>query len=158
MIAIGLACKPKLMIADEPTTALDVTVQAQILELLKRLAREEGLGVMLITHNLGVVARYCDRVNVMYAGQIVEAGTTEQVLTRPRHPYTERLLRSVPQLDQDLSVDLESIPGNPPNLADLPIGCAFHPRCPLAFDRCRIEVPSVRATETGHVSRCWANE
>jgi oligopeptide/dipeptide ABC transporter ATP-binding protein len=157
MIAMGLACKPKLMIADEPTTALDVTVQAQILELLRRLAREEGMGLMLITHNLGVVARYCDRVNVMYAGRIVESGTTEQVLTRPRHPYTSRLLRSVPQLDQDLSADLETIPGNPPNLANVPAGCAFHPRCADAFDRCSRERPLMRDIDAGHLSACWAN-
>jgi oligopeptide transport system ATP-binding protein len=155
MIAMGVACRPKLMIADEPTTALDVTVQAQILELLRRLAREENMGLMLITHNLGVVARYCDQVNVMYAGRIVESGTTEQVLTRPRHPYTTRLLRSVPQIDQDVSIDLETIPGNPPSLAHLPDGCAFSPRCAVAFDRCRLEKPTMREAEAGHSRACW---
>jgi peptide/nickel transport system ATP-binding protein len=137
MIAMGIGCGPKLIIADEPTTALDVTVQAQLLELLKDLTRRHGLSLIIITHNLGVVARYADRVNVMYAGKIVEKGTAFDIYEDPRHPYTIGLMHSVPLLDQDIKKKLVPIPGQPPNLANIPRGCAFHPRCPYAIDRCR---------------------
>ena len=135
MIAMGLGCDPKLMIADEPTTALDVTVQAQLLDLLKALTQDFGMALIIITHNLGVVARYADRVNVMYAGRIVEKGTADDIFDDPRHPYTIGLMASVPQLDQDIKQKLVPIEGQPPDLSNLPSGCAFHPRCTYAIDR-----------------------
>jgi oligopeptide/dipeptide ABC transporter ATP-binding protein len=140
MIAIALSCRPRLILADEPTTALDVTIQAQILELLKRLSREFGVAMVIITHNLGVVARYADRVNVMYAGRIVERGTASEIYARPRHPYTLGLLRSVPRLDLPRRARLDPVPGQPPDLARLPGGCAFRPRCQFAYERC-LEIP-----------------
>ena len=129
MIAIALACEPKLIIADEPTTALDVTIQAQILELMKALTRRLGMALMIITHNLGVVARYADRVNVMYAGRIVESGPAAEIYHRPRHPYTLALLRSVPRLDRPRQARLDPVEGQPPDLTRLDAGCAFRPRC-----------------------------
>jgi oligopeptide transport system ATP-binding protein len=141
MIAMALACHPALLIADEPTTALDVTIQAQILELLADLQRSEGMALMLITHDLGVVARVCDRVQVMYAGRIVEEAEVRQLFARPRHPYTRGLLDSLPRTDTPPGQRLTPIPGQPPHLADLPPGCAFRQRCPYAIGRCEVEVP-----------------
>ena len=136
MIAIGLACNPKLIIADEPTTALDVTIQAQILELMKDLSRRLDIALIIITHNLGVVARYADRVNVMYAARIIEQGTADDVFLRPCHPYTIGLMRSVPRLDMPRGQRLETIEGLPPDLRSPPAGCRFAPRCPHRIEVC----------------------
>jgi len=136
MIAIALAADPKLIIADEPTTALDVTIQAQILDLMARVCRNHNTAMVLITHNLGIVARYAQRVNVMYGGRIVESGTAREIYTTPRHPYTEGLLRSVPTLTQDRTVPLQPIRGNPADPFTTIPGCRFHPRCPYAQDKC----------------------
>jgi oligopeptide transport system ATP-binding protein len=155
MIAMALSCNPKLLLADEPTTALDVTIQAQILELLTRLTRELGTAVIIITHNLGVVARYADRVNVMYAGKIVEAASAENLYHRPRHPYTLGLLRSVPRLDQARKEKLDPIEGMPPDLVRVPPGCSFRPRCRFAVDRCGEETPPLIAVEDSRTSACW---
>ena len=144
MIAIALACEPRVIIADEPTTALDVTIQAQILELLVRLARERGTGLVLITHNLGLVARHADRINVMYAGRVVEAGPTADVLRRPKHRYTAGLLAAVPRLDGPRHMRLAAIPGQPPSPACFPAGCPFHPRCEAAGPECRVDPPETR--------------
>ncbi len=158
MIAMSLACNPKLIIADEPTTALDVTIQAQILELMKDLTRHMGVALIIITHNLGVVARYADRVNVMYAGRIVESGVAEDIYHRPRHPYTRGLLRSVPRLDQPRGERLEPIFGQPPDMTQLDDGCAFRPRCPFAVGRCEHERPDLEAVGPGHESACWQRD
>ena len=155
MIAMALCCEPTLIIADEPTTALDVTIQAQILDLMKGLSQRLGVALILITHNLGVVARYADRVNVMYAGKIIEQGKARDVYRHPRHPYTLGLLRSVPRLDQPRRRQLESIPGQPPDLMRLPNGCAFVPRCGFKVERCALEVPHLVHLENGHGSACW---
>lgn len=155
MIAMGLGCDPKLMIADEPTTALDVTVQAQLLDLLKALTQDFGMALIIITHNLGVVARYADRVNVMYAGRIVEKGTADDIFDDPRHPYTIGLMASVPQLDQDIKQKLVPIEGQPPDLSNLPSGCAFHPRCTYAIDRCRQEIPPLEPINETHQKACF---
>jgi peptide/nickel transport system ATP-binding protein len=154
MIAIGLACNPKLIIADEPTTALDVTIQAQILELMKDLSRRLNIALLVITHNLGIVARYADRVNVMYAARIVEEGTAEQIFTSPRHPYTVGLLRSVPRLDRPKEQKLETIEGLPPNLLDPPKTCRFAPRCPHRIAVCDIDPPLFETDSPGHRSAC----
>ncbi|MCC6651155.1 MAG: ABC transporter ATP-binding protein [Candidatus Eisenbacteria bacterium] len=154
MIAMALACRPALLIADEPTTALDVTIQAQILELLQRLRRELGMSVLLITHDLGVVAENADRVAVMYAGQVVEYCTVREAFARPLHPYTAGLLASLPRLGERRE-RLRVIPGNVPNPARHPAGCRFHPRCPIAQDRCRTEVPLAQDMGDGHLVRCW---
>jgi peptide/nickel transport system ATP-binding protein len=156
MIAIGLTCNPKLLIADEPTTALDVTIQAQILELMKDLSRRLGIAVVIITHNLGIVARYADRVNVMYAARLAESGTAERVFARPLHPYSRGLLAAVPRLDRGRSSRLATIEGAPPNLLAPPEGCRFRPRCRLATDRCHQE-PALVAAEAGapdHLVAC----
>jgi peptide/nickel transport system ATP-binding protein len=153
MIAIGLACNPKLIIADEPTTALDVTIQAQILELMKDLSRKLDIALIIITHNLGVVARYADRVFVMYAARLVEQGPAEEVFHRPRHPYSMGLLRSVPRLDHPRGARLETIEGLVPNLANAPPGCRFAPRCPFRIEACTVE-PALVPTDTGALSRC----
>ncbi|HSE91767.1 MAG TPA: ABC transporter ATP-binding protein [Methylomirabilota bacterium] len=159
MIAMALACEPALVLADEPTTALDVTIQAQILELMKDLSRRLGVAMLIITHNLGVVARYADRVNVMYAGKIIERGTAREIYAHPRHPYTLGLLRSVPRLDEPRRERLAPIDGQPPDLARLPPGCAFAPRCAFRVDRCLAEVPALRAVpRDGHVVACWEAE
>ena len=159
MIAMALACNPSLVLADEPTTALDVTIQAQILELMKSLSRRLGAAIMMITHNLGVVARYADRVNVMYAGKIVERATAREIYANPRHPYTLGLLRSVPRLDEPRRSRLQPIPGQPPDLSRLPGGCSFAPRCAYAIDRCREEEPPLAPVVGEHLSACWlANE
>ncbi|HPD91379.1 MAG: dipeptide ABC transporter ATP-binding protein [Rhodobacter sp.] len=153
MIAIGLACNPKLIIADEPTTALDVTIQAQILALMKRLSRELGIALILITHNLGIVARYADRVNVMYAGKLAETGSAEEIFHRPRHPYTMGLLHSVPRLDEDKKHKLATISGLPPNLLKAPAGCRFAERCPHALPACGAPT-ALQATQGGGESAC----
>jgi oligopeptide/dipeptide ABC transporter ATP-binding protein len=161
MIAMALACDPALILADEPTTALDVTIQAQILELMKSLSRRLGVAILMITHNLGVVARYADRVNVMYAGKIVERATAREIYANPRHPYTLGLLRSVPRLDEPRRAKLVPIPGQPPDLSRLPAGCSFAPRCAFVVDRCREQVPPLAplsASGADHVSACWLAE
>jgi oligopeptide/dipeptide ABC transporter ATP-binding protein len=141
VIAIALANEPDVVIADEPTTALDVTTQAQVIDLLDRLVSERGVAVVLITHNLGIVAGFCDTVNVMYAGRIVERASVEDAFARPIHPYTEALLRSVVQPDRFVDEPLPAIPGAPPDLAALPAGCSFAPRCPIVHDRCHASAP-----------------
>ena len=158
MIAIALSCKPKLILADEPTTALDVTIQAQILELMRDLSQKFGVALMIITHNLGVVARYADRVNVMYAGRIIESASAREVYQNPRHPYTLGLLRSVPRLDQPHKAKLDPIEGQPPDLWNLPQGCSFLPRCKFALERCAHEVPPLRGIGNDHQSACWVAE
>ncbi len=154
MIAMALACGPDILIADEPTTALDVTVQAQILDLLERLQRELGMGVLLITHDLGVVAETADRVAVMYAGQVVESCDVRAAFERTRHPYTAGLLASLPRLGETRE-SLRVIPGSVPDPARFPAGCRFHPRCPFADARCRGEEPPLVTFDGGHQSRCW---
>ena len=159
MIAMALACNPSLILADDPTTALDVTIQAQILELLRDLSRRLGVAMLIITHNLGVVARYADRVNVMYAGRIVERATARELYANPRHPYTLGLLKSVPRLDVPRRQRLDPIVGQPPDLTRLPPGCAFGPRCAFRVVRCGVEVPPlVPVDRPGHVSACWEVE
>ncbi len=158
MIAMALSCNPRLLIADEPTTALDVTIQAQILELIQTLCQELGTAVILITHNLGVVARYARRVNVMYAGKIIERGLARDIYYEPGHPYTLGLLRSVPRLDVTRRDRLEAIEGLPPDLDLLPKGCAYYPRCPFRMDRCLEEVPPLEPVADGHLAACWASE
>jgi len=156
MIALALASEPQLLLADEPTTALDVTIQFQIIQLLSRLRAERGLAQVVITHNLGVVARYADRVNVMYAGRIIERGTAREIYTTPRHPYTLGLLRSVPRLDEPRRSRLDPIEGQPPDLTRLPQGCAFVPRCTFRVERCTIESPPLSpVAASNHVSACW---
>jgi oligopeptide/dipeptide ABC transporter ATP-binding protein len=160
MIAMALACEPSLVLADEPTTALDVTIQAQILELMKSLSQRLGVAMLIITHNLGVVARYADRVNVMYAGRIIERGTARELYANPRHPYTLGLLRSVPRLDEPRRARLDPIEGQPPDLTRLPPGCAFVPRCAFRVERCGVEAPALRTVGggDGHVAACWEAE
>jgi oligopeptide/dipeptide ABC transporter ATP-binding protein len=154
MIAMALVCHPQILIADEPTTALDVTIQAQILELLERLQSEMGMAVMLITHDLGVVAGTADRVVVMYAGQVAETASTPDLFARPSHPYTEGLLASIPRLDAPRE-RLHTIPGQVPAATKWPAGCRFHPRCPHAWDRCRAAEPPLLDAGPGHQARCW---
>jgi oligopeptide/dipeptide ABC transporter ATP-binding protein len=157
MIAMALALEPAILIADEPTTALDVTIQAQILELLKDLNEERGLSVILITHDLGVVAEIADRVLVMYAGEIVEQGTLDEIFYDPQHPYTWGLLGSLTRLDQERPERLPQIAGQPPSLLALPAGCRFRPRCPHAFEKC-LELPALEQRlpkAGGHADRCW---
>jgi oligopeptide/dipeptide ABC transporter ATP-binding protein len=157
MIAIALACMPALLIADEPTTALDVTIQAQILKLVKGLQSEIGMGVLFITHNLGVVAEIADRVAVMYAGRVVEEGAVEPVFASPRHPYTRALMASIPRIGadgRDPANRLTSIPGTVPSSVALPPGCAFAPRCKMASPACERDVPALEDTGEGHMSRC----
>jgi len=161
MIAVAVACRSKLIIADEPTTALDVTTQAQVMELLVDLTRSRGTSLVVITHNLGLVSRYAERVYVMYAGRVVEEGTTEELLTRPAHPYTIGLLASIPKLEGDVDDELTPIEGAPPDLADLPPGCAFAPRCPRALAACAGTVPGMRpASGARHRVAChlWPDE
>ena len=155
MIAMALSCEPKLIIADEPTTALDVTIQAQILELMKDLTKELGVALMVITHNLGVVARYADRVNVMYAGKLVEMGNARQIYHDPHHPYTLGLLASVPRMDQPRGSRLVPIEGQPPDLTRLDSGCAFRPRCRFAVERCASEIPILQSVDSEHAAACW---
>ena len=157
MIAIALACRPRILIADEPTTALDVTIQAQILKLIAQLQREIGMSVMLITHNLGIVASLAQRVVVMYAGRIVEEGAVETIFNHHHHPYTRGLLQSVPRLDLPQR-DLQEIRGTVPRLNDLPAGCTFSNRCDFVMDLCRRQEPEFRPVGEGHVSRCWLDK
>jgi oligopeptide transport system ATP-binding protein len=154
MIAMALLCQPKLLIADEPTTALDVTVQAQILELLARLGRELNMATVLITHDLGVIAGFSDRVVVMYAGRIVEQATVHELFNDPHHPYTKGLLKSMPRLDTPGTGKLYTIAGQPPNLQNLPPGCSFAPRCLHVIDICRTERPELRVSDGGRLKAC----
>jgi len=155
MLAMGLSNEPSLLVADEPTSSLDVTVQAQIIELLRDLNRELGTAIVLITHNLAVVASLCARVIVMYAGRIVEQGPTRQILKAPQHPYTWSLLRAIPRLDGPRSAQLTSIGGLLPDADDLPTGCKFHPRCRFRFDRCQQEEPPLEYVADAQQARCW---
>ena len=155
MIAMALSCNPKLIIADEPTTALDVTIQAQILELMQDLARDYGTAMIIITHNLGVVARYADNVNVMYAGKIIETGSALEIYHNPKHPYTLALLNSVPRLDASERIRLDVIEGLPPDLINLADGCSFAPRCKYVYDKCIDESPVLEDALPGHTTACW---
>jgi oligopeptide/dipeptide ABC transporter ATP-binding protein len=152
--AIGISSNPSVIIADEPTTSLDVTIQAAYLRLLKQLQSEEGVAIIFITHDFGIVAKMCDRVGVMYAGRIVETGNVRQIFNTPRHPYTQALIESVPKLEEKTG-RLRQIEGQPPLLYNLPPGCPFAPRCPRVTDRCREEYPPTEATATGHTFNCW---
>lgn len=157
MIAMALSCNPDLLIADEPTTALDVTIQAQIMDLLAKLQQELGMAVLLITHDLGVVAESTSRMEVMYAGRIVEDGTTKDIFRKPGHPYTKGLIKSVPRLDT-IDKRLSVIKGTVPDPAYLPPGCPFNPRCPLADDHCREELPELEDVESNHKARCFKSD
>ena len=152
--AIAISCEPKILIADEPTTSLDLTIQAQYLKLLRDLQRAHNLALIFITHNLGIVAKMCDRVAVMYAGRLVEAGPVKQIYNAPAHPYTQALLESIPRLG-DSRKRLTAIDGQPPDPSAPPPGCAFHPRCPKVMDRCRVEAPPEFRVADGQTSRCW---
>jgi peptide/nickel transport system ATP-binding protein/oligopeptide transport system ATP-binding protein len=160
MIAMAMACSPKLMIADEPTTALDVTIQAQILELMTHLKEEKAMSLILITHNLGVIAETVQNVMVMYAGRILEYADVRSIFVNPKHPYTQGLLNSIPRVDRDDTKKerLEAIPGLVPSLLDLPAGCKFLERCKYAFDPCAAEEPPLRGNDSGHFVRCWLYE
>ena len=158
MIAMALSCNPRLIIADEPTTALDVTIQAQILELMKGLSREYGVALIVITHNLGVVARYADRVNIMYAGKIIERGNAQEIYRDPRHPYTLGLLNSVPRLDLPRTEKLDPIEGQPPDLVNIPMGCSFRERCRYAIDQCAEDTPPLEHITDGHSSACYVSK
>jgi peptide/nickel transport system ATP-binding protein len=157
MIAMAMVLNPRLLIADEPTTALDVTIQAQILDLMKTLNQEFGTAILLITHDLGVVAEMCDRVVVMYAGQVVEETDRRRLFRNPKHPYTQGLLKSIPKLE-DRKKRLYSIPGQVPNPLHMPKGCRFAPRCEFAFDVCERVEPRLLPVEEGHLSRCWLHQ
>ncbi|RFU11523.1 ABC transporter ATP-binding protein [Rhodobacteraceae bacterium W635] len=157
MIAMALSTKPKLLIADEPTTALDVTIQAQVIDLMKEIVGEFGMGIIFITHDLGVIAQTADRVAVMYLGRIVEEGPVRDVIRRPAHPYTQGLINALPKLG-DLDAPLTPVPGDIPSPLERPAGCVFHSRCPLAEPRCRVEVPLTRAMRPGHRAACHLNE
>jgi len=157
MIAMALSCKPSLLIADEPTTALDVTIQAQILDLLKKLQQEMGTSIIMITHDLGVVAETCDQVAVMYAGKIVEYGTADEILESPKHPYTQGLLKSLPRIEAGQE-RLEAIEGFVPSPFDMPTGCAFAPRCLYRIGRCEVEMPELAEIGEGRQLRCHLNE
>jgi peptide/nickel transport system ATP-binding protein/oligopeptide transport system ATP-binding protein len=154
MIAMAIACEPALIIADEPTTALDVTVQAQILKLLKDLSASFGTSLILISHDLGIIAETAHTVAIMYAGRIVEYARTEDLFARPRHPYTLGLLKSIPQFEGEKKARLDAIPGTVPKLSELPKGCKFNTRCPFVFDKCD-EEPELEAKDPGHLTRCW---
>lgn len=156
LVAMALACSPRLLIADEPTTALDVSIQAQILQLLQDLAHQQGTAVILITHNLGIVARYCQRVLVMYAGRIVEQADVSSLFARPRHPYTRGLLASIPSLEQ-VQPRLRAITGQPPDLARLPTGCPFSPRCSHVIPQCRAECPPLESWSANRQAACWVD-
>lgn len=157
MIAMALSCHPSLLIADEPTTALDVTIQAQILDLIKDLKEKLNMGVLMITHDMGVVAEVADRVMVMYAGKKIEEGPVEEIFTNPSHPYTLGLLNSVPNVD-DPEFELEPIPGNMPGLNEQITGCRFHPRCKFAMEKCKVVEPPNFTLSNGHSAMCWLNE
>ncbi|MEP5765759.1 MAG: ABC transporter ATP-binding protein [Halieaceae bacterium] len=157
MISMSLACTPKLLIADEPTTALDVTIQDQVLELMKEIQREDHMAIILITHDLGVVARMADRVAVMYAGEVVESGTVDDIFYRASHPYTQGLQQAMPDLHQHGVDNLQAIPGSPPDLFAPPPGCAYHPRCPHAMQICSRVDPASSDIAAGHKAACWLN-
>lgn len=157
MIAMALSCQPDILIADEPTTALDVTIQAQILDLMRDLQQNTGTAIVLITHDLGVVANSCDQVSVMYAGKIVEQASAKALFAQPRHPYTLGLLNSMPRWDAPAGARLNVIEGQPPDLARLPSGCAFHPRCPYRFERCPTEVPALYPRHDEGRYACFAD-
>ena len=152
--AIGISCEPRLLIADEPTTSLDLTIQAQYLSLLRDLQREHGLALIFITHNLGIVAKMCDQLVVMYAGRVVESGPVSRIFNSPAHPYTKALLNSIPRMTDNRN-RLTAIEGQPPDLSALPRGCSFAARCPAAFDRCHKEAPPEFNLEGGRTARCW---
>ncbi|KQO16576.1 ABC transporter ATP-binding protein [Paenibacillus sp. Leaf72] len=158
MIAMALSCEPRLLIADEPTTALDVTIQAQILELMKKLKQESGTAIMLITHDLGVIAEMADKVIVMYAGQVVEETDVYTLFDEPRHPYTQGLMQSIPHIDAELGERLASIPGSVPSLQNMPAGCRFRARCPHAMEKCEAELPPLIPSGKNHLTRCWLAE
>lgn len=158
MIAMALACKPKLLIADEPTTALDVTIQAQILQLMKNLQKDSETAIMLITHDLGVIAEIADRVIVMYAGQVVEEADVFTLFKNPKHPYTQGLMASIPHIEYENHMRLDSIPGSVPSVKNMPKGCRFHTRCSHATDRCKLEQPVLKDIHEGHKVRCWLLE
>ena len=153
--AIAVACEPRLLIADEPTTSLDLTIQAQYLSLLRDLQRDHHLAMIFITHNLGIVARMCDAVAVMYAGRVVEAGPIRDIFNKPSHPYTRALLESVPRLTDDNHGRLPAIDGQPPDPSAPPSGCAFHPRCPQVLDKCKTQAPPAVTVAASHTARCW---
>jgi len=155
IVAMSMACDPKLLIADEPTTALDVTIQAQILDIMKDLQRKMRTSIILITHDLGVVANMASRVIVMYAGKIVETGSVDDIFFRPRHPYTLGLLKSIPRLDSDSKEDLMSIEGQPPDLFSPPAGCGFAPRCDYCMKICRMKQPEMYDISDNHTAACW---
>jgi len=155
MIAMALSCNPKLLIADEPTTALDVTIQAQVLELMMTLSKEFGTALLIITHNLGVVARFADRVNVMYSGKIREMGPADDIFDSPSHPYTIGLLNAIPRFDKGDRSRLQMIEGEIPDPSDRPSGCSFNPRCPWAVDKCSVSEPSLLPIGPEHTSACW---
>ena len=155
--AVGISCEPRLLIADEPTTSLDLTIQAQYLKLLRDLQREHGLALIFITHNLGIVAKMCDQLAVMYAGRVVESGPVSRIFNAPVHPYTRALLNSIPRMTED-DQRLVAIDGQPPDLSSLPPGCSFAPRCPSAMARCREAEPPAFAPEEGRIARCWLAE
>jgi len=158
MIAMGLSCNPKILIADEPTTALDVTTQAQLLELMKDMVQRFHASLVIVTHNLGVVARYAQRIYIMYAGRIVESGTTKDIFGNPRHPYTIGLLQCIPRLDEEEGRKLVPIEGLPPNLISMPSTCAFLPRCSYKVEKCAREPwPELSQVEGNHYIRCYVN-
>jgi peptide/nickel transport system ATP-binding protein len=156
-MTVYFSCNPKLLIADEPTTALDVTIQAQILHLMRELSRKNDTAIMLITHDLGVVAEMVDRVIVMYAGQVVEQTDVYSLFKEPKHPYTKGLLNSTPRI-HELKEELTSIEGTVPNPAEMPKGCRFHPRCPFAMEKCVTDEPQLEELKEGHQVRCWLHE
>jgi oligopeptide/dipeptide ABC transporter ATP-binding protein len=158
VIAMALSCDPKLIIADEPTTALDVTIQAQILELMKNLTKSMGVAMIVITHNLGVVARYADRVNVMYAGRIIESGTARDIYYNPKHPYTLALLKSIPRMDQARQAKLDPVDGQPPDLSQLDSGCSFRARCRFASAKCAEELPHLEQVSDTQYAACWEKD
>ncbi len=157
MIAMGMSCSPKLLLADEPTTALDVTIQAQVLEVMQKLSRDTGAATIIITHNLGVVARYAQRVNVMYAGRIIERADAADLYSHPLHPYTLGLLNSVPRLDEALREKLDPIEGLPPDLINLPPGCPFVPRCKFVKPKCMEQYPPLMEVAKDHTAACWVD-
>jgi len=158
MIAMALSCNPEILIADEPTTALDVTIQAQIIELVKRLRDKLGMAIIWITHDLGVIAGLAQRVNVMYAGRLIETGSVKMIYGTPHHPYTVGLLGSLPKIHREPGSKLYSISGEPPDLIGVSVGCPFMPRCTYAVERCREELPELELYETGHFVACWEKE
>lgn len=158
MVAIALACRPKLLIADEPTTALDVTIKAEVLNLIIQLVRELNSSIILITHDLGIVASYADRIGVMYAGEFVETGLSDEIFYHSQHPYTRGLLKAIPRLDTNSDTELATIEGTPPNLKKLPTGCPFHPRCECAMEICRQQCPPETVLSPTHCVRCWLQD